>query len=44
MILVWLVSEPIFGFSDTWQTATTIFTFLMVFLIRAVEGATKMHC
>lgn len=38
IILVWAVSGPIFGFSDTWQlvinTGTTIITFLMVFLIQ----------
>ena len=38
VILAWLVSGPIFHFSDTWQlvinTATTIVTFLMVFLIQ----------
>jgi low affinity Fe/Cu permease len=38
LILVWLVTGPVFGFSDTWQlvinTATTIVTFLMVFLIQ----------
>ncbi len=38
VILVWLVTGPLFGFSDTWQlvinTGTTIVTFLMVFLIR----------
>jgi low affinity Fe/Cu permease len=38
LILAWLVTGPIFGFSDTWQlivnTATTIITFLMVFLIQ----------
>ncbi len=38
MILVWLLTGPIFGFSDTWQliinTSTTIITFLMVFLIQ----------
>ncbi len=38
LILVWGVTGPIFGFSDTWQlvinTATTIITFLMVFLIQ----------
>lgn len=38
VILVWLISGPIFGFSDTWQlvinTGTTIITFLMVFLIQ----------
>lgn len=37
-ILVWLMSGPVFGYSDTWQlvvnTATTIVTFLMVFLIQ----------
>ncbi|MDH7785508.1 low affinity iron permease family protein [Ochrobactrum sp. GPK 3] len=37
-IVVWAVSGPLFGFSDTWQlvinTATTIITFLMVFLIQ----------
>ena len=37
-ILVWLVTGPVFGFSDTWQlvinTGTTIVTFLMVFLIQ----------
>ena len=38
VVLVWAVSGPIFGFSDTWQlvinTGTTIVTFLMVFLIQ----------
>jgi low affinity Fe/Cu permease len=38
IILVWGVSGPIFGWSDTWQlvinTGTTIVTFLMVFLIQ----------
>jgi low affinity Fe/Cu permease len=37
-IIVWGVSGPVFGFSDTWQlvinTGTTIITFLMVFLIQ----------
>ncbi|MBI3866308.1 MAG: low affinity iron permease family protein [Planctomycetia bacterium] len=37
-IVVWGVTGPIFGFSDTWQlvinTGTTIVTFLMVFLIQ----------
>jgi low affinity Fe/Cu permease len=36
-IIAWLVTGPIFGFSDTWQliinTGTTIVTFLMVFLL-----------
>lgn len=38
LIALWLVSGPVFGWSDTWQlvvnTATTILTFLMVFLIQ----------
>lgn len=38
IILVWAISGPVFGFSDTWQlvinTSTTIVTFLMVFLIQ----------
>jgi low affinity Fe/Cu permease len=38
VILGWVVTGPIFYFSDTWQlvinTATTIITFLMVFLIQ----------
>ena len=38
LIIVWLVTGPIFNFSDTWQlvinTGTTIITFLMVFLIQ----------
>lgn len=37
-IIVWGVSGPVFGWSDTWQliinTGTTIVTFLMVFLIQ----------
>jgi low affinity Fe/Cu permease len=36
--IVWAVSGPFFGFSDTWQlvinTGTTVLTFLMVFLIQ----------
>ncbi len=42
VIVVWLVSGPIFGFSDTWQlvinTSTTIITFLMVFLIQNTQN------
>ena len=38
VIIVWAVTGPVFGFSDTWQlvinTGTTIVTFLMVFLIQ----------
>lgn len=40
-IVVWAVSGPLFGFSDTWQlvinTGTTIVTFLMVFLIQNTQ-------
>jgi low affinity Fe/Cu permease len=42
VIVVWLVTGPIFNFSDTWQlvinTATTIITFLMVFLIQNTQN------
>ena len=38
LILAWAVTGPLFDYSDTWQlvinTATTIVTFLMVFLIQ----------
>lgn len=38
VILIWILSGPFFGFSDTWQlvinTGTTIVTFLMVFVIQ----------
>jgi low affinity Fe/Cu permease len=41
-ILAWIVTGPIFHFSDTWQlvinTATTIVTFLMVFLIQNTQN------
>ena len=41
VIIVWIVTGPIFGFSDTWQlvinTGTTIVTFLMVFLIQNTQ-------
>jgi low affinity Fe/Cu permease len=49
IIVVWGVSGPIFGFSDTWQlvinTGTTIVTFLMVFLIQNTHNrdAKAMH-
>jgi low affinity Fe/Cu permease len=42
VVLVWAVSGPLFGFSDTWQlvinTGTTIVTFLMVFLIQNTQN------
>jgi len=41
-IVVWAISGPLFGFSDTWQlvinTGTTIVTFLMVFLIQRAQN------
>jgi low affinity Fe/Cu permease len=41
-IVIWLVTGPIFKFSDTWQliinTGTTIITFLMVFLIQNTQN------
>jgi low affinity Fe/Cu permease len=41
-ILLWAVTGPLFGFSDTWQlvinTGTTIVTFLMVFLIQNTQN------
>jgi low affinity Fe/Cu permease len=49
IILVWGITGPIFGFSDTWQlvinTGTTIVTFLMVFLIQNTQNrdAKAMH-
>ncbi|MEZ0332400.1 MAG: low affinity iron permease family protein, partial [Gemmatimonadales bacterium] len=42
VILAWLVTGPLFRFSDTWQlvinTGTTGITFLMVFLIQATQS------
>src|SRR2546421_1892905 len=42
IILAWVITGPIFHFSDTWQlvinTATTIVTFLMVFLIQNTQN------
>jgi low affinity Fe/Cu permease len=49
VILIWLLTGPTFHFSDTWQliinTATTIITFLMVFLIQNTQNrdAKAMH-
>ena len=41
-IAVWAITGPLFAFSDTWQlvinTATTIITFLMVFLIQSTQN------
>ena len=42
IVLVWIVTGPLFRFSDTWQlvinTGTTIVTFLMVFLIQSTQN------
>lgn len=42
VIVVWVITGPMFGFSDTWQlvinTGTTIITFLMVFLIQNTQN------
>ena len=42
VIVTWVVTGPLFGFSDTWQlvinTGTTIVTFLMVFLIQRSQN------
>jgi low affinity Fe/Cu permease len=40
--LAWLLSGPLYGYSDTWQlvinTATTVLTFLIVFLIQNTQN------
>ena len=42
LVVLWALSGPMFGFSDTWQlvinTSTTIITFLMVFLIQNTQN------
>lgn len=42
IILAWLITGPLFDYSDTWQlvinTGTTIITFLMVFLIQNTQN------
>jgi low affinity Fe/Cu permease len=41
-VLIWLVTGPLFNYSDTWQlvinTGTTIVTFIMVFLIQRSQN------
>jgi low affinity Fe/Cu permease len=41
-VLVWLLTGPLFGYGDSWQlvinTATTVVTFLMVFLIQSTQN------
>jgi low affinity Fe/Cu permease len=49
IVVLWALSGPVFGFSDTWQlvinTGTTIVTFLMVFLIQNTQNrdAVALH-
>ena len=42
VVILWAITGPIFGFSDTWQlvinTGTTIITFLMVFIIQQTQN------
>ena len=42
VVLAWVVTGPVFGYSNTWQlvinTGTTIITFLMVFLIQSTQS------
>src|ERR1043166_4515629 len=42
LIVLWAATGPLFGYSDSWQlvvnTATTIVTFLMVFLIQSTQN------
>ena len=42
VIIIWGITGPLFGFSDTWQlvinTGTTIITFLMVFIIQQSQN------
>ncbi len=46
IVVVWALTGPIFGFSDTWQlvinTGTTIITFLMVFVIQNTQNRDTM--
>lgn len=42
IVLIWLITGPLFDYSDTWQlvinTGTTVVTFLMVFLIQRAQN------
>jgi low affinity Fe/Cu permease len=42
IVLAWVITGPLFGFSDTWQlvinTGTTIVTFLVVFMIQNTQN------
>jgi low affinity Fe/Cu permease len=48
VVIVWIVTGPLFNYSDTWQlvinTGTTVITFLMVFLIQNTQTATGCRC
>lgn len=45
-LIIWGISGPLLGFSDTWQlvinTSTTIVTFLMVFIIQNTQNRDNM--
>jgi low affinity Fe/Cu permease len=45
-VIIWLITGPIFGFSDTWlliiNTVTTIVTFLMVFVIQNSQNRSSL--
>jgi low affinity Fe/Cu permease len=42
VVILWVVTGPVFGYSDTWQliinTGTTIVTFLMIFLVQHTQN------
>jgi low affinity Fe/Cu permease len=46
ILIIWAISGPLLGFSDTWQlvinTSTTIITFLMVFIIQNTQNRDNM--
>jgi low affinity Fe/Cu permease len=46
LVVMWALTGPLFGYSDTWQlvinTSTTIVTFLMVFLIQHTQNRDTM--
>ena len=48
VVAAWAVTDPLFGFGDTWQlvinTGTTIITFLMVFLIQSRKIVILRRC
>jgi low affinity Fe/Cu permease len=49
VVLLWAISGPFFGWSDTWQlvinTGTTIVTFLMVFVVQNTQSRdTQVTC